>query len=89
MQSPPPTSRAALTELERQRALLAVTHALSTDAPSKAAGDDDPAEEPDLEDPDQNQDDSKGAGRKHNIQQNPEDQKGRADPKDDEGRGAR
>ena len=33
--------------------------------------------------------DSKGAGRKHDVQRDPEDQRGRPDPKEYSGNGAR
>lgn len=50
--------------------------------------DDEPREPSGDDEKKRKEDSSKGAGRKHDVQPDPEDQRGRADPKEGEGRGA-
>lgn len=79
MQTPPITSRANLSELGRQRTLPALD---SSPWPVRASDEDDPPP------PDRSEEDSKGQGRKGNVQRDPEDQRSSPDPKDGEGRKA-
>lgn len=92
---PPVSSRAALTEIERQRRRHAhgsgpSAGGLQSPSPSggrivRAAADKEGASGGE---PKKKGDKSKGSGQKDDVQRKPEDQKGRADPKEGEGRGA-
>lgn len=102
---PPVSSRAALTEIERQRRArgprpdpgLGHLHGPSpAERAPRAAADDETiiSAAPDKKEgasggePKKKGDKSKGSGQKDEVQRKPEDQKGRANPTEGEGRGA-